>query len=343
MKRAWRWAVVSLVLLGSASVLSAQSPPPFYQGKTVEVVIGFGAGGGNDAYGRLLANHLGKHLPGRPAVVAKNMPGAGSFLAINHVYAVAPKDGTVVALGAPTLALDERIGREGVRFKSAELNWVGRIDSQIDVLFLNSSSPVKDIAGARKLESTLSSTGAGSASSNYPTVLNNVLGTRFKLVLGYRGSGDAMLAMERGEADGHSTAWNTLKTAKPEWLSKKTINLLVQFALDRHPELADVPTAIELGRNDEERQILHAIMSASEIGTAFFTTPGVPADRLGTLRRAFDATMQDPAFLKDAAKINFSVGPMAGEKVQGLVDAMGKLSPAVTEKIAAAFIAPPTK
>lgn len=340
---AGRWSVILLLLVGSASSLSAQSPPPFYQGKTVEVVIGFGAGGGNDAYGRLLANHLGKHLPGRPAVVAKNMPGAGSFLAINHVYAVAPKDGTVVALGAPTLALDERIGREGVRFRSAELNWIGRVDSQIDVLFMNSSSQVKDIDSARKLESTLSSTGAGSASSNYPTVLNNVLGTRFKLVLGYRGSGDAMLAMERGEADGHSTAWNTLKTAKPEWLSKKTINLLVQFAIDRHPELAGVPTAIELGRNVEERQILHAIMSASEIGTAFFTTPGVPEDRLNTLRRAFDATMQDPAFLKDAAKINFSVGPMVGEKVQALVAAMGKLPPATTEKIAAAFVAPPAK
>lgn len=340
--RASTFTAISLAMLG-ISAASAQAPNPFYQGKTVEVVIGFGAGGGNDAYGRLLANHLGRHLPGRPSVVAKNMPGAGSFLAINHVYNVAPKDGTVIALGAPTLALDERIGREGVRFKSAELNWIGRIDSQIDVLFMNSSSAVRDIDSARKIESTLSSTGAGSASSNYPTVLNNVLGTRFKLVLGYRGSGDAMLAMERGEADGHSTAWNTLKAAKPEWLAKKTITLLVQFALNRHLELKDVPTAIELGRGEEERQVLHAIMSASEIGTAFFTTPGVSADRLDALRRAFDATMQDPTFLKDAAKINFSVGPMAGAEVQALVAAMSKLSPAVTARIAAAFVAPPAK
>jgi tripartite-type tricarboxylate transporter receptor subunit TctC len=237
------------------------------------------------------------------------------------------------------MALDERIGSQGVRFKSAGLNWIGRIDSQIDVLFMAAKSPIKTVSDAQKIESTLSSTGAGSASSNYPTVLNNVVGTKFKIILGYRGSTDAMLAMERGEADGHSTAWNTFKTAKPEWISKKTVTLLVQFALNRHPELANVPTAIELARNDQERHVLRAIMSASEIGTAFFTTPGVPADRLEALRRAFDATMKDPAFLADAAKINFSVGPMSGEAIQTLVADMEKLSPALIEQIAAAFVA----
>jgi tripartite-type tricarboxylate transporter receptor subunit TctC len=326
------------LLLSLASVCSAQSPDQFYQGKTIDVVIGFGAGGGNDAYGRLLANHIGKHIPGRPSVVAKNMPGAGSFLAVNHVYNVAPKDGTVIALGAPTMALDERIGTQGVRFKSAELNWIGRVDSQIDLLFLSNKSPVKTIDDARRLESTLSSTGAGSASSNYPTVLNNVVGTRFKIILGYRGSNDAMLAMERGEVEGHSTAWNTLKAAKPDWIRLKSINLLVQFAVNRHPELNNVPTAIELGRSDQERQVLRAIMSASEIGTAFFTTPGVSADRLAVLRRAFDATMKDPAFVKDASKINFSVGPMTGEAVQKLVAEIATLSPDLTKSIAAAFV-----
>jgi tripartite-type tricarboxylate transporter receptor subunit TctC len=326
-----------------ATAAAAQTPEQFYQGKTIDVVIGFGAGGGNDAYGRLLANHIGRHIPGRPNAVAKNMPGAGSFLAVNNIYNVAPKDGTTIALGAPTMALDERIGSQGVRFKSAGLNWIGRIDSQIDVLFMAAKSPVKTISDAQKMESTLSSTGAGSASSNYPTVLNNVVGTKFKIVLGYRGSNDAMLAMERGEADGHSTAWNTVKTAKPDWIRTNGVTMLVQFALNRHPELGNVPTAIELARNDEERQVLRAIMSASEIGTAFFTTPGVPPDRLVALRRAFDATMKDPAFLADAAKINFSVGPMSGEDVQVLVAEMEKLPATLVEKIAAAFVAQRTK
>jgi tripartite-type tricarboxylate transporter receptor subunit TctC len=331
--------LTAAAILTITAAASAQTPEQFYQGKTLDVIIGFGAGGGNDAYGRLLANHIGRHIPGKPTAIAKNMPGAGSFLAVNNVYNVAPRDGTVIALGAPTMALDERIGSQGVRFKSAGLNWIGRIDSQIDVLFMAAKSPIKTVSDAQKIESTLSSTGAGSASSNYPTVLNNVVGTKFKIILGYRGSTDAMLAMERGEADGHSTAWNTFKTAKPEWISKKTVTLLVQFALNRHPELANVPTAIELARNDQERHVLRAIMSASEIGTAFFTTPGVPADRLEALRRAFDATMKDPAFLADAAKINFSVGPMSGEAIQTLVADMEKLSPALIEQIAAAFVA----
>ena len=332
-------SLIAGTLLTMSAAAAAQTPEQFYQGKSIDVVIGFGAGGGNDAYGRLLANHVGRHIPGRPTAIAKNMPGAGSFLAINNVYNVAPKDGTVIALGAPTMALDERIGTQGVRFKSSGLNWIGRIDSQIDVLFMSAKSPIKTVADARKIDSTLASTGAGSASSNYPTVLNNVVGTKFKIILGYRGSTDAMLAMERGEADGHSTAWNTLKATKPEWISKQLATLLVQFALHRHPELANVPTAIELARNDDERQILQAIMSASEIGTAFFTTPGVPPDRLDALRRAFDDTMKDPAFLSDAAKINFSVGPMNGESIQELVGDMEKLRPALIEQIAAAFVA----
>lgn len=331
------------VIFGFAPQAWAQSAEQFYQGKAVDVVIGFGAGGGNDFYGRLLANHIGKHIPGRPNVVPKNMPGAGSFLAINTIYNVAPKDGTVIGLGAPTMALDEKIGSQGVRFKSSQLNWVGRIDSQIDVLFMLSTSPVKTIDDARRIESTLSSTGAGSASSNYPTVLNNVVGTKFKIILGYRGSNDAMLAMERGEAEGHSTAWNTLKVAKPEWLRDKKITMLVQFALSRHPEIASVPTAVEIGRTDDERDVLRAIMSASDIGTAFFTTPDVPADRLAVLRRAFDATMKDPAFLEDAAKAKFSIGPMRGEAVQKLVAEMDGLSSALIQKIAAAFVIPGAK
>ncbi len=334
---------VCVLFLGLATQASAQSPEQFYRGKTIDVVIGFGAGGGNDAYGRLRANHVGKQIPGRPNVVPKNMPGAGSFLAVNTIYNASPKDGTVIGLGAPTMALDEKIGSQGVRFKSAELNWIGRVDSQIDVLFMAKNSPVKTVDDARRVESTLASTGAGSASSNYPTVLNNVLRTRFKLILGYRGSNDSLLAMERGEAEGHSTAWNTLKVARPEWLRTNAVTLLVQFAVKRHPELGSVPTATEFGRTEIERQVLGAIMSASEIGTAFFTTPDTPADRVTALRRAFDATMRDRAFLEDAEKAKFSVGPMTGEEVQMLVGDVSALSPELVKQIGAAFIVPGAK
>jgi tripartite-type tricarboxylate transporter receptor subunit TctC len=264
-------------------------------------------------------------------------PDAGSFLAINQVYAVAPKDGTVIGIGAPTATLDEKLGSQGVRYKTAELNWLGRVDSLVNIVFTSKTSPVKTFADAQKYEATLAGTGAGSTVSIYPTVMNNVLGTKFKLIMGYRGSNEAMLAIERGEVDGHSTAWTALKVAHPDWVRDKTVSIFAQFAIKRHRELADVPTAVELARNDEERHVLSAIMAAAEIGTAFFTTPGVPPDRLNVLRRAFDETMQDKEFLDEAHKTGLTVGPMKGEDLQKLVADTSNLQPDLLEKVRAAY------
>jgi tripartite-type tricarboxylate transporter receptor subunit TctC len=341
-----RHAVAALAagaLVGTGFQASAQSPEEFYKGKTIEFIIGYATGGSNDAYSRLIANHLGKHIPGNPTVVPKNMPGAGSFLAVSRIYSASPKDGTVIGLGSPTMAIDEKLGNPGVRFKTAELNWIGRVDSLINIIMTWKTSPVKTIADAQKTAATLSSTGAGSTSSVYPAVMNNVLDTKFKLILGYKGSNEAMLALERGEVEGHSTAWSAVKVAQPDWIRDKSINILVQFALKPHPELQGIPTAVELARNPEEREVLSAIMKASEIGTSFFTTPGVPADRLEALRRAFDATMKDPDFLADAKKLRLTVGPMTGEEVQKLVAEVTDLSPALTEKVREAFEMPGAK
>ena len=329
---------LALVLVGfAAGGAAAQAPEQFYKGKLLDLEIGYPTGGSNDAYGRLLANHLGRHIPGAPAIVPRNTPGAGSFLAVNRVYANLPKDGTVIALGAPTLALDERLGSQGVRFKTAELNFIGRVDSLINIVMMWKASKVKSIADAQMNVSTLSGTGAGSTVSIYPTVLNNVIGTKFKLVMGYRGSNEAMLAMERGEVEGHSTAWAAVKVAKPDWLRDKTVNIIVQFALKRHPELPDIPTAVELARNDEERAVLSAIMNASEVGTAFFTTPGIPPERLAVLRRAFDDTMKDPDFLAEAERLRLGVSPLPGEELQKLVAQVSNLSPALLERVRAVY------
>ena len=319
----------------------AQSPEAFYKGKSIDLIIGYPPAGSNDTYARALARHLGKHIPGNPNVIPKNMPGAGSFLATGHVYNIAPKDGTVLGIGAPTSALDEKLGTQGVRFKTAELNWIGRIDSLINIVFLWHTSPVKSVADAQRIESKLSGTGAGSTVSIYPTVMNNVLGTKFKLIMGYKGSNEAQLAVERGEVEGHSTAWTAVKVAHPDWRPSKKINIIVQFSLKKHPELPDVPTVVELARNDEERAILRAVMNASEVGTAFFTTPGVPADRLTALRRAFDATMKDPEFLAEAQKTKLTVGPLPGEELQKLVTEVSNLPPALLEKVRAAYGAKP--
>jgi tripartite-type tricarboxylate transporter receptor subunit TctC len=330
-------AVCSAAIIGAGAQASAQTPEQFYAGKTIDFVIGYPPGGSNDTLGRLVARHLGKHVPGKPNVVPKNMPGAGSFLAVNQIFNVSPKDGTVIGIGAPTIALDEKLGTQGVRFKTAEMNWVGRVDSLVNIVFMWKTSPVKTFADAQKLESTLSGTGVGSTVSIYPTVMNNVFGTKFKLVMGYKGSNEAMLAVERGEVEGHSTSWTALKVAHPDWVRDKSVALLVQFALKRHAELPDIPTAVDLARNDQERAILSAIMNATEVGTAFFTTPAAPADRVAALRRAFDATMKDPELLAEAQKIKVGVSPMAGEDLQKLVAEVSNLSPALLEKVRAAY------
>jgi tripartite-type tricarboxylate transporter receptor subunit TctC len=321
--------------------VSAQTPEEFYKGKNVDLVIGYPPGGSNDTWGRLLARHIGKHIPGKPTIVPKNMPGAGSFLAANAVFNVSPKDGSVIGIAAPTAPLDERLGTPGVRFKAAEFNWIGRVDSLVNMVFMWKTSPVKSIADALKTPATLSATGVGSTVYVYPNVMNRVLGTKFKLVLGYKGSGEAMLAVERGEAEGHSTSWVALKVAHPDWIRDKNVTILVQFAVKRHPEMPDVPTVVELATNDEQRAILSTVVNAAEIGSAFFTTPGVPADRLNALRRAFDATMKDPEFLAEVERTKLTVNPFTGEELQKLVRSVSDLPPDLIDKVRAAYTAKP--
>ncbi len=313
--------------------LAQQSVEAFYKSKTIDMFIGYPPGGSNDVYARVLAQHLGKHVPGNPNIVVHNMPGAGSFLAANQVFAVSPKDGTVICIGAPTLAIDEKLGTQGVRYKTAQFNWIGRISPLVNIVMTWHTSPVKTIEDAQKREVTMAGTGAGSTVSIYPTVLNNVIGTKYRLVMGYRGSNEAMLAMERGETEGHSTSWEAVKTAHPEWISENKVSIPVQFALTRNPELASVPTAVELGRTEEEKRILEAVMAASEVGTAFFTTPGAPADRVAALRAAFDATMEDAAFKADLDKVRVGIGPMKGVDLQKLVTKVADLPADLTAKL----------
>lgn len=317
--------------------VAAQTPEQFYGGKSIDLVVGYPTGGSNDTWSRVLARHIGKHVPGKPNIIVKNMPGAGSFVALNNIANVLPKDGTIIGIGAPTAPLDEKFGTANVRFKTAELNWIGRIDSLINVVFMWHISPVKTFADAQKMQSTLSGTGVGSLVSIFPTVSNNVLGTKFKLIMGYKGSRAAQLAMERGEVEGHATSWTAVKVAHPDWRPTKKVSMLVQFAMNKHRELPEVPTIIEVARNDEQRAILRAVMNASEIGTAFFTSPGVPADRVAALRRAFDATMKDPEFVAETERLKLGFNPITGEELQKLIAEVSSLPPDMVAKVRAAW------
>ena len=221
----------------------------------------------------------------------------------------------------------------GVRFKTAQLNWIGRISPLINIVMISKKSPVKTVADAQKTEVTLSGTGVGSTVSIYPTVMNNMFGTKYKLIMGYKGSNEAMLAVERGEVEGHSTAWEALKTAHPSWKPDGEVTIPVQFAIKPHPELPDVPTAMEFARTPDEKRVLEAILNATEVGTAFFTSPGVPAERVTVLRRAFDATMLDPEFKADVEKMRVSLAPLAGEDLQKLVAQVSDLPADITELV----------
>jgi tripartite-type tricarboxylate transporter receptor subunit TctC len=333
-RRAFLAAAATTLLAVPAS---AQSAEEFYKGKSIDMIIGYPPAGSNDVYGRLVARHIGKHIPGKPNVIPKNMPGAGSFTALAHVYNIAEKDGLTLAIGAPTAAIDEKLGTRTVRFKTADFNWIGRADSLINMVFLWHTSPVKTFADAQKMESKLSGTGVGSTVSVYPLVTNNVLGTKFKLIMGYKGSAHAQLAVERGEVEGHSTSWTAVKVGHPDWYPSKKINIIVQYGLKRHPELPEVPTVIEMARTDEQRAILTAVMNATEIGTAFFTTPGVPAERVTALRRAFDAMTKDPEFIAEAKKMKLTLGPITGEQLQKLVGDVAALQGDLLAKVKASY------
>ena len=325
--------VLAAPILVSPAVAGAQSIENFYRDKTITAIIGFPTGASNDFYMRAVARHIGKHIPGNPTVVPRNMPGGGSLLAANHIFNVAPKDGTVLGLIAPTAPLEERLGASNVRFKAAQFNWIGRMAPTPAVTFTSASSPVKTIKHAMEREATLGATGRSSTVAIYPSLLNHIVGTKFKLVLGYKGSAEAMLAMERGEVEGHSTTWDGVKSRAEQHLRNKTINLLVQFGLKRHPELPDIPASVELGRTPEDTQALRIFANATDVGRFVLSTPDTPADRIEALRRAFDAMVKDPDFIADLKQQKLELGPLAGEELQKLVVEVANVPPSTIERV----------
>lgn len=310
----------------------AQSPADFYKGKTINVYIGFSPGGSYDFFGKLVARHIGKHIPGNPTGVPNSMPGAGSFVAANWMYSAAPKDGTAIGIVSQTMAIEELLKNPAVKFKSAEFNWIGRATNIVEITFVNDKSKAKTIADARLHEIPVASTGPGSPSQGYPLLLNALAGTRFKLIAGFRGSTEGLLAAERGEVDGALTSWQTMKVTRKAQYDAGQFRVLVQYALQREKDL-DAPAVVELAGNPEDRTLLAFYASGGEVGRSFFAPPGVPADRVTALRRAFDAMMKDKDFIADVEKAKAEFNPMSGEALQKLVTEMASVSPAVVERM----------
>jgi tripartite-type tricarboxylate transporter receptor subunit TctC len=324
--------VCATLLLGGGCEAQAQGAEKFYKGKTVFIYIGFAPGGSYDYFGRLLARHLGRYLPGNPTIVAESMPGAGSFTAANFLYTRAPHDGTALGIVSQTVAIEEALGTPGVQYKASQFNWIGRAAAVNEVSFTFHTSKTKTIQDAMTNETSMASTGAGSPSESYLKLLNAVAGTKFKLVGPYPASNDAMLAMERGEVDGAFTSYNTLKVARQEWLRTGKINVLVQYG-EHSRELPNVPFAVELAKNDADRALLAFYVSSEQIGRAFLAPPGIPAERVSALRHAYDQTMQDAQFLAEIEKSHSEFNPLPGDKLQQLVAGTTTVSPSIINRV----------
>ena len=338
MKRMFGTAALSATLATTFASLIATAPAKaadedFFKGKTITIYIGFSPGGTYDLFGRMVGRFIGKHIPGNPTVVASNMPGAGSFTASNWLYRIAPKDGTALGTVSQTLAIDEALQAKGVQFKAAEFTWIGRVTSNIEVQVVSTRTEGSTLAGAKKISVPTASTGPGSPSDTYPKLMNEVLGTKFKIIRGFPGSTDGLLAVERGETEAALTSWNTMKSTRLHWITDKKATLFVQYVTKRSPELKDVPTLVELATNEEDRKLLSFAVSSAEIGRSILAPPGVAADRTAVLRKAFDAAMKDPELLAEVQKSNLDFEPLDGASLAKIVAAAANADPKVVERM----------
>jgi len=332
-----RTALVGVVLLLAAPSAGAQPIDPFFARKTITISIGYTAGGSYDLYGRLVARHLGKHVPGHPTVVAQNMPGAGSLKAANYLYEVAPKDGTALGVVVESAALEQALSNPAVQFDAAKFTYVGRVAQSNNIFMQWHTSKVQSIEDSKKMESSMASTGPGSIADTVPKLLNAIAGTHFKMISGYPASNEAMLAMERGEVEGAGSSWAAVSVGKKEWLRDKKIRIILQTAPERIKDLPDAPALPELGTNEQDRQVFELYASGSAIGRSVIGPPDIPADRVKALREAFDAMVKDPDFLADIHKLNVELDPLKGERVQDLVVRTLNVPDAVRERAKLAF------
>jgi tripartite-type tricarboxylate transporter receptor subunit TctC len=328
------FGLVAAVLSVSAVVdVRADPAADFYRGKTIRMIIGYGPGGGYDLYGRLVAEFLPRHIPGNPTILPQNMPGAGSFVAAKYLAEVAPKDGTAIGSLAQTLALDSTVNSSS-KLDAAKFRYLGRVTSNIDVGAARRGSGIKSFEDVRRREYTIGASGGGSTTVLFPSALNAYGGAKFKIVRGYKGTTEILLAMERGEVDMVGAyGLPGMLVSHPGWLDKGEAALIYQAALKRHRRLADVPTLPELAVGDEGRVILRAVAGTSEIGRSIITASEVPEARLAALRRAFQAMLTDADFVAACEKRRVMLDPGTGEEMDAIVRETLALPPAIVAKI----------
>jgi tripartite-type tricarboxylate transporter receptor subunit TctC len=312
-------ACCAVVLSDAAAVAAGPTPEEFYRGRTVTLLVASGPGGGYDRDARILAQHIGQHLPGKPNIVVQFMPGAGGMRAAAHFYNLAPKDGSVFGLMSPTATYSQLV--EGARYDASKFQSIGRLASLNNVLVVWHEAPATTLDALAQTEVILASVGKSDQGYIGPAMMRGLLGYKLKLITGYPDAKSAVLALERGEVQGRTSGWPAWQAEYPDWIREKKIIPLVEIGLQSSKEFAGkIPLVLDLVKTARQRQLLEFTSSSAAIGRLFSMPPGVPADRLDAFRRAFDATMKDPAFLKDARQRQTHLEPMTGEEVQKIVE-----------------------
>ncbi len=321
----------------AASPARADSP---YEGKTVTIITSTGVGGVYDLTARVIARHMGRYIPGNPTLIVQNMPGGGNVLATNYMYNIAPKDGMTIASIHNAMPLHQVLDGRGVRFDAAKFNWLGSTGPENEVIIVWRAAGINTIKQAMEREIVLGATGAGSGLSIIPTAMNNVLGTRFKLVIGYKTSEDINLAMERGEVQARAFGLNSIVAQHADWLKEHKVDFLAQDGVKRDKDLPDVPLLTELAGTQEQRDILKLISAPAGLGHPYLAPPGIPPERLAILRQAFAATLRDQAFLAEVEKLQIPIDPMSADEVASIVAETINAAPAVVAKAKAAMELP---
>lgn len=320
----WSCIAGALALGATLPAASVRADPvaDFYRGKTVTLYVASGVGGGYDFFGRALAKHMGKYIPGNPTLIVQNMPGAGGARMVNYAYNVAPQDGTAIGVPLAPTPMTQVLGPEPIMYDATKLHWLGNLEQSVGILFVWHKSPIMTMADAATRATPLAGSGKSSATYQMPVLANALLGTKFNVVLGYPGAAEMELAAEKGEVDGRMAVWQTLNITKPNWIKEHAVRFLAQSVLQRSAQLPDTPTFIELAKTDEGKRIFEFMALQNLTGRAIFAPPGVPADRVATLRRAYDASLKDTVMLDELQRSGLVVEPSTGEEVQAAVDKM---------------------
>jgi tripartite-type tricarboxylate transporter receptor subunit TctC len=313
-------SVFALLALAGATASSAEDPATFFKDRSVFMEIGYSPGGAYDVYARAVARFLGRHIPGNPTIVPKNLEGAGSLRLANWLYNVAPKDGTQIGTIGRGIAFDPLLGKPSIEFDALKFTWLGSANNEVSVCVAWSTSGVTKLQDLYTRQMTVGGTGGGSDTDVFPQVLNGVLGTKMKLVTGYPGGNDVNLAMERGEVQGRcGWSWSSVVATHPDWVTQHKVNILAQLSLSKHPDLPDVPLIMDFAKTQEQKQILNLIFARQVMGRPYLAPPNLPNERAAALQQAFTDTMKDPDFLAQAKQQKLEINPVSGSEIEKLL------------------------